>query len=101
MVTRVKSSSTTASSRTRSGAPHSPGPSIGRIAVINGGDTAGFWLAGDRGFAWFDPARPVWNALVQPGDVPLPVHDVVATRNHVWVATDIGVVRYEKRVLIP
>ena len=29
------------------------------------------------------------------------VRDIAATRDYVWVATDVGVVRYERRVLVP
>jgi hypothetical protein len=76
------------------------GPPIGAIVAITPGQT-GFLLAGDRGIAWFDPVRPLWNALIQPGDVPQPVRDIAATRDYIWVATDIGVLRYEKRVLVP
>jgi hypothetical protein len=77
-----------------------PGRPIGRITAMVP-DTAGLWVAGEQGFAFFEPSRPVWNALVAPGDVPHPVRDVVATREYVWVATDAGVVRYDRRVLVP
>ncbi len=77
-----------------------PGRPIGRIAAM-ASDTAGLWVAGSEGFAFFDPSRPLWNALLAPGDVPHPVRDIVATRDHVWVATDAGLVRYARRVLVP
>ncbi|HEY2804417.1 MAG TPA: hypothetical protein VGI92_01025 [Gemmatimonadales bacterium] len=77
-----------------------PGTPVGQIAAISAGET-GFFIAGDRGFAWYDPVRPLWNALIQPGDVAPPVHDIAATRDYIWIATDIGVFRYEKRVVVP
>ncbi len=77
-----------------------PGAPIGTIAAIAAAPK-GFLLAGDRGFAWYDPVRPQWNALIQPGDVPVPVRDIAATRDYVWIATDIGVVRYDRRTVMP
>jgi len=77
-----------------------PGASIGEIIRIVADERAGFWVAGSSGFAWFEPSHPLWIALVSPGDVPLPVRDIAATRDYVYVATDAGVVRYERRVLL-
>ncbi|MFI5208131.1 MAG: hypothetical protein ACHQX4_08940 [Gemmatimonadales bacterium] len=77
-----------------------PGRPIGRITAM-AADTAGLWVAGSEGFAFFDPSRALWNALVAPGDVPHPVRDVVASRDHVWIATEAGLVRYARRVLVP
>jgi hypothetical protein len=76
------------------------GASIGRFTAL-APDAAGLWVGGTLGFAFFDPTRNVWSALTAPGDVPLPVADVAATRDYVWVASPIGVVRYERRVLVP
>lgn len=77
-----------------------PGEPIGAIGRIVADERAGFWVSGTSGFAYFEPSRPTWSALVSPGDVPLPVRDIAATRNYVWVATEVGVVRYERRVLL-
>ena len=75
-----------------------PGPDVGRVAtIVPDGET--LWLAGDRGFAHFDPARNAWQALVSPADVPLPVRDIAVSRSYVWVATDAGVVRFDRRAL--
>jgi ligand-binding sensor domain-containing protein len=77
-----------------------PGAPIGEMTRIIADDRAGYWVAGRGGFAHFEPGRPHWSAMNSPGDVPLPVRDIAATRDHVWVATDAGVVRYERRVLL-
>ena len=77
-----------------------PGRPVGRITAM-ASDTLGLWVAGSEGFAFFDPSRPLWNALIAPGDVPHPVRDIAATRDHVWLATDLGVLRYQRRVLLP
>ena len=76
------------------------GASIGRLTAM-AQDPAGLWVAGTLGFALYDPSRNYWSALTSPGDVPLPVADIAATRDHVWVATDIGILRYQRRVLAP
>jgi len=76
------------------------GASIGRFTSL-APDAAGLWVSGTLGFAFYDPTRNVWSSLTAPGDVPLPVAGVAATRDYVWVATDLGVVRYERRVLVP
>jgi ligand-binding sensor domain-containing protein len=78
-----------------------PGAPIGRVSAITADARGGFWIAGDQGFAFFDPSRSVWNALFTAADVPQPVRGITASRDYVWVATDIGVVRYERRLLVP
>ena len=77
-----------------------PGTPIGRFTAA-AADRAGFWLGGTLGLAFYQPARNVWRALTSPGDIPLPVNDVAADAEHVWVATPGGVVRLERRVLAP
>lgn len=76
------------------------GASIGRFTAM-AGDGAGLWVAGTLGFALYDPTRSLWWALTSPADVPLPVADIAATREHVWVATAIGIIRYRRRLLAP
>ena len=77
-----------------------PGARIGRITGV-AADPAGFWVSGTQGVAFFDPSRRLWNALVAPGDVAMPVAGIAASRTYVWAATPIGVLRYERRVLLP
>lgn len=76
------------------------GPSLGRLVAL-AADSGGLWVAGTNGLAFFKPADGFWTALTAPGDIPQPVRDVAVSRNHVWVATQQGVVRYLKRVLNP
>jgi ligand-binding sensor domain-containing protein len=75
-----------------------PGTPIGRFTAA-ASDRAGFWLGGTQGLAFYGPAHNVWRALTSTGDLPLPVNDVVADRDHAWVATSGGVVRILRRVL--
>jgi len=77
-----------------------PAPSIGQFTTV-AADAAGFWVAGTQGLGFYQPARPAWHALTAAGDVPQPVSDVAASRDHVWAATPLGVVRLERRVLVP
>jgi ligand-binding sensor domain-containing protein len=77
-----------------------PGTPIGRFTAA-AADRAGFWLGGTEGLAFYQPARNLWRALTSPGDLPLPVNDVAADGEHVWVATPGGVVRLLRRVLAP
>ena len=72
------------------------GGSIGRITALCADDRGGLWVAGTLGIAYFDPSRNLWDALTTPGDVPVPVADIAATRDYVWVATPIGVMRYRR-----
>ncbi len=76
------------------------GASIGRLTAM-AGDEAGLWVAGTLGVAFYDPTRNAWSALSSPADIPLPVADVAVTREHLWVATAIGIVRYQRRLLEP
>jgi len=77
-----------------------PGVSIGRFTVV-APDARGFWLGGAQGLAFYQPASNVWRALTSTGDLPLPVLDVAAEGDYVWVATPGGVVRLLRRVLVP
>jgi ligand-binding sensor domain-containing protein len=56
-------------------------------------DGPGFWVAGDRalGFVRLNtpPVRPIRN-----GDLPAPINDLAVDREHLWVATDRGLVRF-------
>ena len=76
------------------------GSSIGTFTAL-AADAAGFWVAGTLSLGFFQPARGTWRALTAPGDVPQPVTDVAAGSRWVWAATPLGVVRLERRVLVP
>jgi ligand-binding sensor domain-containing protein len=63
-------------------------------------DGPGFWVAGDRGvgFAWLggSPARPLGE-----GDLPGPANDLAVDREHLWVGTAAGLVRFRLDALRP
>ena len=46
-----------------------------------------------------DKVDVIIGSTVTPNS--LAMRDVVASRDHVWVATDVGLVRYSRRVLVP
>jgi hypothetical protein len=75
-------------------------PAIGAFTAV-AADAAGFWVAGTAGLGFYGPGRSVWRALTAAGDVPQPLSDVAASRDYVWAATPLGVVRLERRVLAP
>ncbi len=77
-----------------------PGPDPGRITDILA-DASGFWIAGERGVGFYETTHGTWTPLVSADDVPLPVRAVAASRDYLWVGTDLGVVRYEKRIFMP
>jgi len=77
-----------------------PGTPIGRFTAA-AADQDGFWLGGEQGLAFYQPATGVWRALTSSGDIPLPVADVASGGEFVWVATPGGVVRFLRRVLVP
>jgi hypothetical protein len=74
------------------------GPALGRLVAL-AADRDGLWVAGDGGLAFARPLQGVWRSLTAPGDIPTPVAGLAVTRDHVWVATAQGLVRYLKRVL--
>ena len=63
-------------------------------------DGAGFWVAGDRGVGFVRlgaaPARPL-----REGDLPGPANDLAADREHLWVGTERGLVRFRLEAIRP
>jgi hypothetical protein len=72
---------------------------LGPVVALAGDPdgAAGVWLGGVGGVAFWDLARGTFRVLYVPNDVPAPVRDVVADENYVWVATDSGLVRFDRR----
>jgi hypothetical protein len=63
-------------------------------------DGPGFWVAGDRGvgFVRLDgaPAR-----TLREGDLPGPANDLAVDRDHLWIATEDGLVRFRLDAIRP
>ncbi len=84
---------------TRNPAPDSwhltPLPLVGRPTSL-AADEGGVWIGGTTGLAWVDARSGAARALTIPWDVPAAVRDVVVDRTFLWVATDSGLVRFDR-----
>ena len=60
----------------------------------------GFWVAGERGVGFArltgSPARPL-----REGDLPGPANDLAVDREHLWVGTEDGLVRFRLDAIRP
>lgn len=77
-----------------------PAHEVGRVAAA-AGDEDGFWIAGTTGLLYVGASTGARIAITSPEDLPLPANDVIATREHVWVATDYGLVRLSRSAVLP
>jgi ligand-binding sensor domain-containing protein len=63
-------------------------------------DGPGFWVAGERGVGFARlggaPARPL-----REGDLPAPANDLAVDREHLWVGTADGLVRFRLDAIRP
>ena len=72
-----------------------PLPIVGRPTCIES-DEGGVWIGGTTGLAWVDAKTGASRALTIPWDVPAAVRDVAVDRTFLWVATDSGLVRFDR-----
>ena len=72
-----------------------PAADLGRIAVL-APDPDGVWVGGSTGLAHWTVGAARFVTLRVPGDVPAAVRDVAVNGRYVWVATDEGVVRFDR-----
>ncbi|MES2123057.1 MAG: hypothetical protein V4503_00060 [Gemmatimonadota bacterium] len=74
-----------------------PGPMLsgetGRLTTLLA-DESGVWVAGTRGAALVRPNLGPLRFLTVPGDLPDQVTSIARTRNHLWIGTPRGLVRY-------
>src|SRR5918997_1738898 len=63
-------------------------------------DGSGFWLAGERGLGYARLNAPPLRTL-REGDLPGAINDLVVDSDHLWVATDRGLVRFRLRDIRP
>jgi hypothetical protein len=76
-----------------------PPAQVGRVRVIVA-DEDGFWIGGSAGLGLFRPATG-WIVVLGAGDVASEPRDLAVSHRYVWVATGRGLVRFEKRELVP
>jgi len=63
-------------------------------------DGPGFWLAGDQGLGYARLNTPPVKTLLQ-GDLPGAINDLAVDSDHLWVATNRGLVRFRLRDIRP
>jgi len=73
---------------------------LGRPTALASDPEGGVWIGGTQGLAHADLARAHIRTLTVPVDLPAAVRDLVADRNYVWVATDSGLVRFDRRAAL-
>jgi ligand-binding sensor domain-containing protein len=78
----------------------SVGPQLGAIYAL-APDDGGVWVGGRDGLVRFGFAASDLRVFRVPGDVPGLVRGITSDRNYLWVATDAGLVRFERSALHP
>ena len=74
-------------------------PSIGTVFALQG-DTAGVWIGGARGLAFYRYRTRDYQIFNSAGDIPGAIHGLALSGPYLWVATDRGLVRFLKRTLM-
>jgi ligand-binding sensor domain-containing protein len=64
-------------------------------------DGDGVWIGGERGFALYQFDSRQFTFYNRIGDVPGVVRDLAVDERYLWVATDGGLVRFERRAVWP
>lgn len=62
-------------------------------------DEGGVWIGGETGIGFLQLASGAFRVFNAPRDLPGPARDIAVTTDHIWVATDGGVVRFSRRGL--
>ena len=68
---------------------------LGQIAGVAGADD-GVWIAGSSGVAFWQPARGHFQVLHVPYDIPAAARDLALDPRYLWIATDSGLVRFDR-----
>jgi len=72
---------------------------LGQVSALTG-DAGGVWLGGSAVLAFWELPRGTFRTLQIPGDLPAPVRDLAVSGRYLWVATDSGLVRLERRAAL-
>jgi hypothetical protein len=78
--------------------PEAPFGELGRITAL-GADEDGVWIGGELGVQYFRFENREFLRAAGPGDLPGAVRDLAASDRYLWVGTENGLVRLEKRAL--
>ncbi len=73
---------------------------LGRPTALAADPDGGVWVGGTQGLARVDLARAAVRTLTVPVDLPAAVRDVAVDRTYLWVATDSGLVRFDRRAAL-
>jgi ligand-binding sensor domain-containing protein len=73
-------------------------PISGRLGTLTAlvGDAGGIWVGGERGIASYRFSTRQFIFFDTPGDLPGVVRDLAVDEQYLWVATDGGLVRFER-----
>ncbi|HEY6807827.1 MAG TPA: hypothetical protein VI160_03475 [Gemmatimonadales bacterium] len=72
---------------------------VGTVTTL-AGDAGGAWIGGTTGLAYWNIARGTFKVLHVPLDVPAVVRDVTVEGRWLWVATDAGLVRFDRDAVL-
>jgi ligand-binding sensor domain-containing protein len=72
---------------------------LGPLTALTG-DGEGVWVGGEVGVRYFSFDTREFQTAAGAGDLPGRVTDLAASDDYLWVATDGGLVRIEKRVVL-
>ena len=75
-------------------------PELGELRAV-AADRGGVWVGGERGFGFFRFNGRSFVTFHSPEDLPGPVRKLVASGSYLWIGTQAGLVRYNRRALIP
>jgi ligand-binding sensor domain-containing protein len=78
---------------------HETPPGLGRLTAL-AADGDGVWVGGELGAAHFTFDTREFQTGAGAGDLPGRVTDLAASEDYLWAATDRGLVRIEKRVVV-
>lgn len=70
---------------------------LGRPTALAADPDGGVWVGGTQGLARADLGRAFLRTLTVPADLPAAVRDVLTDQDYLWVATDSGLVRFDRR----
>lgn len=73
---------------------------IGAIRAL-AADDGGVWIGGNDGIAFFRFAFNEYRFYSSPGDLSGRVKDLAVSGDFLWVATDRGLMRFQRRALLP
>ncbi|HYK10640.1 MAG TPA: hypothetical protein VEV39_07565 [Gemmatimonadales bacterium] len=72
-----------------------PRAPVGTITAL-APDAGGVWIAGTGGLVFWDIAHQTFHGVSVPNDIPAAIRDVTVEGEHVWAATDAGLVRLSR-----